>query len=157
MPKSLLRQLPREARAGRVSEFGWPFVGFGKTGFYKLRRAARPRSLAHMIDAIKKAVLAGVGAAAITTEKAEKALNELVDKGKLSATEAKDAARKIADEGKLEFEAATKDLESRIDGMLGKLGKRNRERIDALETKCAALEVRLLRLEQGQSTEAGED
>ena len=53
-----------------------------------------------MIETIKKTVLAGIGAAAVTTEKAEKALNELVEKGKLSANDAKEAAKKIADEGK---------------------------------------------------------
>ncbi|MBD5778943.1 hypothetical protein IEN85_05520 [Pelagicoccus sp. NFK12] len=101
-----------------------------------------------MIDAIKKVMLAGVGAAAISTEKAEKALNELVEKGKLSATDAKEAAKKIADEGKQEFEEASKSLEDRFDSMLKKLGRGQAERIESLETKLAAVEARLAALEK---------
>ncbi len=100
-----------------------------------------------MIDAIKKVMLAGVGAAAISTEKAEKALNELVEKGKLSATDAKDAAKKLADDGKQEFEEASKSLESRFDSMLSKLGRGQQERIESLETKLEAMEARLAELE----------
>ena len=45
-----------------------------------------------MIEVIKKAILAGVGAAALTKEKAEEVLGDLVEKGKLSASDAKEAA-----------------------------------------------------------------
>ncbi len=100
-----------------------------------------------MIDAIRKAILAGVGAAAISAEKAEKVLSELVEKGKLSADEARDAARKLADDGKREFEDASKNLESRLDAMLKKLGRGHEARIEALETKVATLEDRLAQLE----------
>ncbi len=109
-----------------------------------------------MIDAIKKAILAGVGAAAITTEKAEKALNELVDKGKLSAGDAKDAARKLAEDGKREFEEASKTLEGKFDGMLSKLGKGHAERIERLETNVSDLEKRLAQLEGARSTSVQE-
>ncbi len=109
-----------------------------------------------MIDAIKKVMLAGVGAAAISTEKAEKALNELVEKGKLSATDAKDAARKLADEGKHEFEEASKSLEARFDSMLTKLGRKQTERIESLETKLAAVEARLAELEKSAPAEVSD-
>ncbi len=45
--------------------------------------------------------------AALTKEKAEKALGELVDEGQFSATEAKETTDKIAEDGKREFESAT--------------------------------------------------
>lgn len=109
-----------------------------------------------MIDAIKKVMLAGVGAAAISTEKAEKALNELVEKGKLSASDAREAAKKLADDGKQEFEEASKSLESRFDAMLEKLGRGQSERIEGLETKLAAVEARLAELEGKGSAEAAD-
>ena len=109
-----------------------------------------------MIESIKKALLAGVGAAAITREKAEKALNELVEKGKLSAGEAKDAAQKIADEGKREFEEASKSLESRFNDVMAKLGRGQKERIETLETKVEALERRLAEMEAAPSTDVAE-
>lgn len=107
-----------------------------------------------MIDAIKKVMLAGVGAAAISTEKAEKVLNEFVEKGKLSANDARDAAKKLADEGKHEFEEASKSLEDRFDSILKKLGKGQTDRIESLETKVAVLEVKVAELEAAASVEA---
>lgn len=107
-----------------------------------------------MIDAIKKVMLAGVGAAAISTEKAEKALNELVDMGKLSASDAKETAKKIADEGKREFEEASQSLEDRFETMLKKLGRGHQERIESLETKVSELEARLAVFEAQAETPA---
>lgn len=109
-----------------------------------------------MLDAIKKAILAGVGAAAITTEKAEKAMNELVDKGKLSAQDAREAAKKLADEGKEEFEEASKSLESKFDAVLAKLGRGHADRIEALETKVAELEAKLASKEEASAVGAEE-
>ena len=104
-----------------------------------------------MIDLIKKTVLAGVGAAALTKEKAEEALGELVDKGKLSATEAKETAEKIAEDGKREFESATTQLQEKFDELLSKAGFNQSKRIDELETKVADLEARLKSLEDSGS------
>ena len=88
-----------------------------------------------MIDVIKKAILAGVGAAALTKEKAEK--------GKLSANDAKEAAKKIADDGKHEFETAASKVQEKFDELVSKVGKKQSDRIDALETRIAELEARL--------------
>ncbi len=100
-----------------------------------------------MIDLIKKTVLAGVGAAALTKEKAEGALGELVDKGKLSATEAKETAEKIAEDGKREFESSTNQLQEKFDELLSKAGFNQSKRRDELETKIGDLEARLKALE----------
>lgn len=100
-----------------------------------------------MIDLIKKTVLAGVGAAALTKEKAEEALGDLVDKGKLSASEAKETAEKIAEDGKREFESATGQLQEKFDELLSKAGFNQSKRIDELETKIGDLEARLNALE----------
>ncbi|HCR28804.1 MAG TPA: hypothetical protein DIV79_02140 [Opitutae bacterium] len=104
-----------------------------------------------MIDLVKKTVLAGVGAAALTKEKAEEALGELVDKGKLSANEAKETAEKIAEDGKREFESATSQLQEKFDELLSKAGFNQSERIDELETKISDLEARLKALEDSGS------
>ena len=96
-----------------------------------------------MIDVIKKAILAGVGAAALTKEKAEEVLGDLVEKGKLSASDAKDAAKKIADEGKQEFESASAKVQEKFDDLVSRVGKKQSDRIDALETRVAELEARL--------------
>ncbi len=96
-----------------------------------------------MIDVIKKAILAGVGAAALTKEKIDEALGDLVGKGKLSASDAKDAAKKIAEQGKQEFESASAKLQEKFDDLVSKASRKQSDRIDALETRVAELEARL--------------
>lgn len=96
-----------------------------------------------MIDVIKKAILAGVGAAALTKEKIDEALVDLVEKGKLSASDAKDAAKKIADQGKQEFESASAKVQEKFADMVSSANRKQSDRIDALETRVAELEARL--------------
>jgi len=52
-----------------------------------------------MIDTIKKTLLAGVGAAVVTKDKVEAALEDFVKQGKVSSGEARAMAEKIAAEG----------------------------------------------------------
>ncbi len=99
-----------------------------------------------MIDTIKKAMLAGVGAAVLSAEKVEDALSGLVDKGKVSAAEAKDLARTVAARGKEEFEVASRDLQKAFKELVDKSGVGQKERIDALEKRLLALEVEIANL-----------
>ncbi len=107
-----------------------------------------------MIDAIRKVLLAGVGAAAFSVEKAEKVLGEMVEKGKLSADDAREAARKLADEGKREFEEASRTLETKLDATLSKLGRGQGARIEVLETQVAALALRVAELESAAAAKS---
>ena len=99
-----------------------------------------------MIDAIKKAMLAGVGAAVITAEKVEEALSEWVKKGKLSAEDAKAMAARIAEEGKVEFENTSRDVQEAVKELLEKAGVGQKDRIDALEKRLLALEIEVANL-----------
>jgi polyhydroxyalkanoate synthesis regulator phasin len=99
-----------------------------------------------MIDSIKKAMLAGIGAAVVTTEKMEEALSELVEKGKLSADDAKATASKLADDGKREFDKASEDLQSTFKDLLEKAGMGQAEKIKDLERRLLALEVEVANL-----------
>lgn len=96
-----------------------------------------------MIEAIKKSLLAGVGAAIITKEKAEVLLKDLVEKGKVSAGEASDLATKIADEGRKEFETSSKELTDRVKGLIDKADYARRTEVKALEERVRQLEERL--------------
>jgi polyhydroxyalkanoate synthesis regulator phasin len=99
-----------------------------------------------MIDAIKKAMLAGVGAAVLTAEKVEEALSEWVEKGKLSADEAKAMAARIAEQGKVEFEKTSRDVQQAVKELLEKAGVGQKDRIDALEKRLLALEIEVANL-----------
>jgi polyhydroxyalkanoate synthesis regulator phasin len=93
-----------------------------------------------MIDAIKKTLLAGVGAAVITKEKVESALGEFVQQGKVSSAEARQMAEKIAEDGRKEFEAMSHELNEKIRERFASTDQKAQERLDALEARVAALE-----------------
>jgi polyhydroxyalkanoate synthesis regulator phasin len=95
-----------------------------------------------MMDAIKKTLLAGVGAAVITKEKVEAALDEFVKQGKVSSSEARAMAEKIAADGRREFETMSKQLNDMLREGFIREDKKSQDRISALEARVAALEQR---------------
>ena len=92
-----------------------------------------------MIDAIKKTLLAGVGAVVITKEKIESALGEFVRQGKISSAEARQMSEKIAEQGRREFEAFSHELNEKLRDRFSH-DERSQKRIDVLEARVAALE-----------------
>lgn len=96
-----------------------------------------------MIESIKKTLLAGVGAAVITKEKVESALGELVQQGKVTSAEARQVAAKIADQSRQEFETLSNELGEKLRETFQGGERRNQERIDELEARVAALELRV--------------
>jgi polyhydroxyalkanoate synthesis regulator phasin len=94
-----------------------------------------------MIDVIKKTILAGVGAALTTTEKAEAALQEMVRQGKLSAADARIVAEKIAEQGRREFEEMSQDLNAKVRSMLDRSDADTQARLAALEERVRVLEA----------------
>ena len=93
-----------------------------------------------MIDVLKKTLLAGVGAAVITKDKVESALNEFVQQGKVSSTEARAMAEKIADQGRREFDTMSHELSEKLRERFSGYDRMAQQRIDFLEARIAALE-----------------
>jgi poly(hydroxyalkanoate) granule-associated protein len=73
-----------------------------------------------MFDLIKKTMLAGVGLAAMTREKIEKTIDELVKKGKLSEKEGKEIVEELIEKSK----TTKKDLEKKTEKIITKSLKR---------------------------------
>ncbi|WP_309384333.1 phasin family protein [Cerasicoccus frondis] len=94
-----------------------------------------------MIDFIKKSMLAGVGAAVVTKESAEKAMSGLVEKGKISTSDAKEVADKIVEDGKAEYEKVRSEMENWFEEMLHKGKFATQSDIAKLEARIAALEA----------------
>jgi polyhydroxyalkanoate synthesis regulator phasin len=96
-----------------------------------------------MIEALKKTLYAGLGATVVTSEKIEASLQELVEKGKLSAAEAQETARKISENSKKEFEEAQSSLKSIFDELLEKAHLARKEDLDALAKRLTSLEKKV--------------
>lgn len=96
-----------------------------------------------MEDLFKKFLYTGVGIVSNTAERVQKAINELVEKGKLSEEEGKkmlDEFISDADAKKQEYEGKVKDL---VDKALNKLDLSSREEVEKLNARIAELEEKL--------------
>jgi polyhydroxyalkanoate synthesis regulator phasin len=93
-----------------------------------------------MIDAIKKTLLAGVGAAVVTKDKVEAALGDYVKQGKVSSAEARAMAEKIAADGKKEFETLSGELSEKVKDVFAGFNRDTQKRLEALEARVKALE-----------------
>lgn len=96
-----------------------------------------------MIDLLKKTLLAGVGAAVITKDKIEGALDDFVRQGKVNSSDARIMAEKIAEQGRKEFDELAGDLNESISSLLDRKTSENNARIAALEERVRALEAAL--------------
>jgi polyhydroxyalkanoate synthesis regulator phasin len=96
-----------------------------------------------MIEAIRKTLLAGVGAAVMTKEKAEAALGDLVRQGRITAAEASQMAEELAEKGRRDFEAFSRELSGKLRETFLSVDPESRERLAALEERVAALERRI--------------
>jgi len=104
-----------------------------------------------MIDALKRTLYAGIGATVVTAEKIESALQELVDKGRLSADEAKATAHKISEESKKEFEEAQTSLKSLFDELLDKSPVLRKKDLDPIQARLDSLEKEIQGLKKSKS------
>ena len=94
-----------------------------------------------MLDAIHKMFLAGVGFAAMTKDKIDEHVKELVERGKLTEKE----GREIAEDMLKKSEQARKDLQERVEKLvqeaLQKLHVASREDIEKLASRIEKLET----------------
>jgi polyhydroxyalkanoate synthesis regulator phasin len=96
-----------------------------------------------MLDLIKKTLLAGIGAAVITKDKLESALEDMVRQGKVNAADAKIMAEKIAEQGRKEFDELAGELNAKLKGALDRRDTDTAERLQAIEQRLALLEQKL--------------
>lgn len=94
-----------------------------------------------MIETVKKALLAGVGAAVVSKEKIEKSLDELVSQGKVSAADARTLAERIAQDGKREFENVSESISTKVKEAMSHSQAETLARLAALEERVRVLEA----------------
>lgn len=107
-----------------------------------------------MFELIKKTVLAGIGATAITKDKAQAVLEELVERGKLTRKEAEEMAEKIADSGRKEVDLVAKSISENFQELLHQAKVATREDLHSIEKRVAALEKKVAVLSVEKKPEA---
>lgn len=104
-----------------------------------------------MLEAIRKTLLAGIGATVLTAEMLEKTLNEWVEKGKISADEAKELAEQILEDSRKEYGDARQQLESWFEDNIEKAGLVKKSRLVSMEKRLDELEAELQKLKKASS------
>jgi polyhydroxyalkanoate synthesis regulator phasin len=95
-----------------------------------------------MIDSLRKTIIAGLGAAAITTDKAFDNLEDLVKQGKINATDARAAAERIAKDGRREFDKASAKVGEKVREFVAYTDGEYKKRLEALERRVGTLETK---------------
>lgn len=101
-----------------------------------------------MIEAIKHTIYAGLGATVTTVERIEAGLQDLVDKGKISADEARETAKKISEESKKEYKDARKSMESAFEDMLKDAPVARTKDLEALRKRIVSVEKEIKELKK---------
>ncbi|MBW2545261.1 MAG: phasin family protein [Deltaproteobacteria bacterium] len=92
------------------------------------------------MDFIKKSMLAGVGLAALTREKLEKTVDELIKKGEMTEKEGKEAIEELTEKSKEFKKELTKKVEKTVSDIIARLDIPTRKEFAALKSKIEKME-----------------
>lgn len=96
-----------------------------------------------MFDNVRKAMLFGMGAAALSWEKIKESVDELVSHGDITADEGKKLYDELTTQAAQEGHAMNERIRAQIRDMLKDMGIADRTQIFALEARIGALESRV--------------
>ena len=96
-----------------------------------------------MIDLIKKTMLTGIGAAALTKEKIEEIAQEFVDRGKLSEQEGEKIVKDMLDKTEESKEQLRKQTEEMVETALGKMQLARASDIKKLRAEISSLKKKI--------------
>lgn len=96
-----------------------------------------------MVDALRKLLLAGLGALDLTEEKAKTIFNDLVARGEISEKDAKELVSSWTKRAAEHRGRMQEDVEQTVHRALSAIGIARQTEIDALKAKIDALEAKL--------------
>ena len=94
-----------------------------------------------MLDSIHKMFLAGVGLAAMTKDKIDEHVKELVEKGKLSEKEGREIADEMLKKSKQAKDDLEKQVEKQVQQTLQSMQIASKEDVEKLEARIEKLEA----------------
>lgn len=100
-------------------------------------------------SALERLVLAGIGAAALTGERADQLADELARKAGIQRDEALALVREVADGWRREVGRVGERTSDAAQRLIGELGLVTHEQLEEVELRLAQLELRLKLLERG--------
>lgn len=97
-----------------------------------------------MVDQLKKALLAGLGSAAYTYEKASKVIDDMVEKGKLTIDEGKELSQELKQNIAQKSEKIKPVSKEDVNSLLNNSNFATKEDIREIKERLKKLEEKLL-------------
>jgi polyhydroxyalkanoate synthesis regulator phasin len=104
-----------------------------------------------MLELIRKSLLAGLGAGVITKERAEEAIKELVEQGKLKAEDSKQLVDKLLGSGTQQWEEVQAGVTEAVRKALDSADVARGSQVETLTRRLESLEQRLNLVEKSES------
>ena len=95
-----------------------------------------------MKDLLKKGLALGLGLAVISKEQIEKFVDEMVNKGEVSANESKELVENLVKRGQEEQQELNKKIKEQLQGLMTELGVVTKADFSQLEERLSKLENR---------------
>ncbi len=106
---------------------------------------AEPRSESPggLRDVIERTLLLGLGAAALTKDRAQAVVDEFIRRGQLSTEDGREMVEKLASRSREEARSALKTADSSLQSVVRELGAASRRDVEDLDFRLRQIEHRL--------------
>ena len=106
-------------------------------------------------DLIERTFLAGMGAAALTKDRIEELVEELVNRGQINTDEGRDVLERLVARSREEARSVLKKADSSLHGAYRELGLSSKHELEELTLRVQQLEHRVQLLEAHVDDESG--
>jgi polyhydroxyalkanoate synthesis regulator phasin len=110
--------------------------------------ASRVASVQGLKDLIERTFLAGMGAAALTKDRIQELVEELVSKGQMNADEGREVVDRLVARSREEARSVLKKADSSLHTAYRELGLGSKQELEDLSLRVEQLEHRVTLLEQ---------
>jgi polyhydroxyalkanoate synthesis regulator phasin len=107
-----------------------------------------PEQASPLAAMLRRVLLAGIGAVALTQEEIEKFVDKLVERGELAQEEGKKVVSDVMEKRKQEAKKSQDELDKRMEVIMDRMNVPSKSDIDALSAKITALGKKVDELKQ---------
>ena len=102
-----------------------------------------------LLEALRKVLLASIGAVALAQEEIEDFVNRLVEKGEIAEKDGKKLVHEVMDKRKKGAEKAEDEITKRIETVMERMSVPSKADIEALSEKISTLSKKVDKLKKG--------
>ncbi len=104
---------------------------------------SKDKSQPQMFEALRRVLMATIGAAAIAQDEIEALVNRLVERGEIAEKDGKSLMREVMEKRKSRASNVEKEIGKHVDSVLERMNIPTKADVDALSQKIAALSKKI--------------